>query len=55
MVDGRAELGGNDSGENFVPKAIAFTHIRNSKGGLELSATSTQLSPTPERSAPGDN
>ncbi len=45
MVDGRAELGCNDSAENFAPKTMASTHIRNSRGKLELSATATQLSP----------
>lgn len=55
MSGGRAELGGNDSGEDFAPKVMASTHIRNSKDNLEVSATTTQLSLTPERSAPGDN
>lgn len=52
MVDGRADLRGNDFRENFATKAIAFTHTRNSKGDLELTATTTWLSLTPR---PGDN
>lgn len=32
MAGGRAELGGDDSGEHFDPKAMVFTHIAEQRG-----------------------
>ena len=51
----RTELGGDDFGEHFDPKAKVFTHILNSEDDLELSATATHLSLKPVPPTPGGN
>lgn len=43
----RTELGGDDFGEHFDPKAKVFTRILNSEDDLQLSATSTHLTLEP--------
>lgn len=50
-----AELGGDDFGEHFDPRAKVFMYILNSEDDLELYATATHLSIKPVPTTSGGN